>query len=176
MHHKRKRSVRREVKRMDEKSYRMAERESMTHGTIVGMPRTDKWCFRPEPLPLGDVPCNGKRHGKKKERKAKEICLVNGTHEWYRETEVKIEIRKTGKPGCYSCEACWEIRRNIPWYVKEYCDIHLYEYNVEVTLHTSTCIHCWKEKVKKSERKLDKNVARWGFYRPCVLKKRPIQW
>ena len=147
MHHRRSRTTRREVKRMDNKSYRKAEERALTKGSEDHPPQ-DRWGFRPEPLPLGDVPCNGKRHGKKKQRKAKDKCPVNRVHEWYKEDVTVLE-------WVYPYD--WQNRR---------------PYQVENKYHIETCIHCWKEK----KQRVYEHKHWWSSRYKLVLPKRPVRF
>jgi hypothetical protein len=121
MHHRRSRTSRREGKRLEDKAYRQAEKRAIDRG-VADTPPHDHWGYRTPSLPLGDVPCNGKRHGKKKAAKPKEKCPVNGTHEWYKE-ESTHEFTYI----------LWN-DKTLTW------TENVVEY---------TCIHCWKTKLHR---------------------------
>jgi hypothetical protein len=119
MHHRRSRNPRRECKRIDTKAYRQAEARALEKG-VADNPPQDSWHYKAEPLPLGDAPCNGKAHGKKKARKTKDKCPVNRVHEWYTEWSIKdYEYR------------LWN-DKVIRWTER---------------VQEKTCIHCWKAKL-----------------------------
>jgi hypothetical protein len=172
MHNKRKRSVRREIKRMDEKSYRAAEARAI-HNIEDGPPdnpRVDRYGYRPDPLPLGDIPCNGKRHSKRK-RPKKERCPVNGTHEWYREWIVREDFYVP----YHRCEICADRWNLVNWGCWSHGERHHYTERI----YLATCIHCWKEKKLKSEsdryRRRIPGYSRWGG-RKLVLPKRAVKF
>lgn len=162
MHHKRKRSTtRREVTRMDNKSYRAAESRVIHNADRApANPRTDRYSYRPEPLPLFDLPCNGTRHGKPKEPKKKKTPAhnpcPNGQHEWYEET---VE----GKDFILVCPH--DIERGYKQYYYRRCGCrHDFLTNdftrrwYKTFREQKTCIHCWKVRVMRT---WDENPFSW---------------
>jgi hypothetical protein len=126
-------------------------------------------------IPVEDGPCTGRVTPKKPTPK-KEKCPVNGTHEWYRETTVRVVDKFTNLNGYWNCEECRRIRKDGHWWCSRGCDKHTYDYKVEVTTRTATCIHCFKEqKPKATERILDSKIGRWKTYKPKAFKKRPVK-
>jgi hypothetical protein len=132
---------------MDDKSYRQAEARALRNGIESDTPRSDSWGYRPEPLPLGDVPSNGKVRSKR-ERKPKEKCPVNRVHEWYRE---EVEQETWHYPF-------WGER-------KPYTTLDRYK--------VKTCIHCWKEVKTKI---WVRGSYRASFRGRLVIPKRPVKF
>lgn len=175
MHYKRtKATSQHEMKRLDNKAYRAAEKLALQDETAVRprLPRSARW-ERPDPLPLGDVPCNGNRHGKKKARPKKEKCPINGTHEWYHETisEKDEWVLPTGR--WWTCFKC----RPHGWN-DHYCEEHRLVIPHTKTYKLSTCINCWTTKKTNPTFTDEKGqwISRWsrGYrYGRLVLKRRP---
>jgi hypothetical protein len=166
MHHRRSRTSRREGKRLEDKAYRQAEKRAIERG-VADTPPQDHWGYRSPLLPLGDVPCNGKRHGKKKAAKPKDRCPVNGTHEWYKEW-VEKEDYYVLYTRCLKCA-------NRGWGYVFGCSIHNTKHYYTIRVHLATCIHCWKTK------KLKVLGGRWGSWRETrvrnrTLPKRPVKF
>lgn len=166
MHHRRSRNPRREGKRLDTKAYRQAEQRGLDRG-VADTPPQESWHYRAAPLPLGDVPCNGKRHGKKKVRKAKDKCPVNGTHEWYKEW-VEASDFFVHYTRCIKCA-------ENGWGYVFGCAMHNEKHWYTVRKYNATCIHCWKTKTLKTL------GGRWGSWRETrvrdrKLPKRPVQF
>lgn len=194
MHHRRNRTTRREVKRMDNKSFRAAEQRALNKG-VEDHPPQDRWGFRPEALPLGDVPCNGKSHGKKKASKPRDRCSQGGAHEWYYEwTEVQEFFRDILR----TCDTCamerprwiaeherwhrqWSISYRI-WdcpYSYHWCRLHGTKRYYTVRTKIGTCLKCWKTKlVKKTDdlRELYPDRYYYGTKRQRFIPKRPVQF
>lgn len=154
MHHKRKRTSRRECARLDEKGYRSRAKQSLRNmeKPYLGRIPSDSWDYRPEPLPMGDVASQGKVRSKKK-RPKKEKCPINRVHEWYRETVWKDEPK-------YAYDSLYDLRT---WQV---IGTKKVEYKVK------TCIHCWK----KEEKKIYDRKPWWRGHYKVTLPKRPVRY
>lgn len=120
-------------------------------------------------LPIEDGPCTGKKMGKQT-RKPKEKCPVNGTHEWYTESETIRKHQDTGKSGYWKCDNCdfWSWQRRL-------CVEHLIRRFYTETVTTKTCIHCWTTKVKKSQPQWEDGKGKYPS-RNLRLKKRPLSF
>jgi hypothetical protein len=133
MHHKRiKRTTRHESKRQENKSYRQAVRRTL-EGAPPAAGRGYRYAtpasIRSVTLPLGDRPSTGKARAKIKQRKPKDRCSVNRTHEWYKE-EV-VETHRYDMPGFVRWNAMHTEAQRVTR-VRTY--------------RIATCIHCWKVK------------------------------
>lgn len=162
MHYKRKhgRTSRTEIRRLDQKSYRAAETRAIENGVVRGNPRTDRYSYRPEPLPIIDGVCNGPKHSKKKRPPKKEKCHVNRVHEWYKET---LEERDFWTPHV-RCDECLRLGRKGFYGPYVYgCRIHGEREYYNIHTHIATCIHCWKVKVLSTE-KVGDDGENWYFY------------
>lgn len=95
--------------------------------------------------PIEDGPCTGKAK-KKKPTPKKDKCPVNRTHEWYKE---------------------WV---EVPLYnYYDFCDRI---FGRKRRVFQATCIHCWKTKELKSERK----PPAWRTSKVKVLPKREVRF
>ena len=124
-------------------------------------------------LPVEDGSCMGKKRAAKP-RKPKEKCPVNGTHEWYTESETHHGYTDYGKPGYWRCDDChWEERG---FYTSKfiYCPAHLIRRPYTEVTKIKTCIHCWTEKKKYPVRTYDDGKRR--YLKNLVLKKRPLKF
>lgn len=151
MHHKNKRTVRKELKRLDHKSSRAKERTALDGGH-PGQARGMSWSNSiPQPPILDEV--GRHKSSKKRASPKKEKCPVNGTHEWYRETQVIEKIAVSGRNGYWSCQDCLKLRRDaLGWvYNVVFCSFHRVETPYTITARTATCIHCWKVKDKETK-------------------------
>jgi hypothetical protein len=98
--------------------------------------------------------CNGKSRAKHK-RPKKDKCPRNRVHEWYKET-----VTESGRYWWpYAAEPGMRV--------------------ISRTYEKWTCIHCWKEKVKKPRHRTPRRrwggghvAKRYGYYLP----KRPVQF
>lgn len=164
MHHKRKRTTRREVKRYDHKSARAKERTALDGGH-PGQARGMSWSNTiPQPPIIDEV---GLHKGKKKkQRPAKERCPVNRTHEWYREWQTIEKVHVSGRPGYWNCQDCRKLRQSGPYWFENFCPEHIVQTRYEVHARTDTCIHCWKVKVIKTEPSLWRLSKRKRPYLP----------
>lgn len=144
MHHKRtKTSCRKEIRRADNKSFRQQEDRAIERIDDRGpsLPRNDRWSYRPEPLPLGDVICTGRVNGNKKSRKPKAKLPKCSGHEWYEETVVEDKyVSHCTNEACrrYYCCGCFDERKGTWFTMKEW---------YTETRRQATCINCWKVRV-----------------------------
>lgn len=183
--HRRNRTTRREVKRLDTKAFRAAEQRAMDHS--VRNPRTDMWGRGPDlPIP-DDAPSNGKRHSKRT-RPKKSRCPINRKHEWARKWVENVETYHDMIRDCPICEVQskkW-IERKERWaerygdsfdprwnpYNPRWCDRHgpLKSYTTRAKI--ATCIHCGESKRESYE------SDRWGSWRTSrkrTLPKRTVK-
>lgn len=182
MHHKRKRSsTRTEIKRMDNKSYRAAVARSIENGTVKGNPRTDRWSYRPEPLPIIDGICNGSSHSKKARPKKSKPTKPKCRHEWYHETAVEDHFYLIcTKPVCdnsharwardpwsyHACNGCWDHKSysygDDTWTIKTKHWSEKVWY--KITKEQATCINCWEVRVYNVDDPTDSRHAWRGRY------------
>jgi hypothetical protein len=147
MHHRRNRTTRREIKRLDSKAFRMAEKEALERPPSV--PPSDCWGRGAElPIP-DDAPSNGRRRSKRV-RKPKQRCSVNGSHEWYKE-RVDHEIPFYPYP--------WQADREVRY--------------LRYSVLEHTCIHCWVTKL--TDRVYDEPNLRIARRNRLTLPKRKVK-
>lgn len=112
MHHKNKRTVRKEVKRLDHKSARAKTRTAIdggTPGAVHGM----SWSNTLPQPPVVDEVGRHKKSSKKAAPK-KDKCPCNDKHEWYKEWVVEDEtfllysweVRRYR----WTCIHCWKVK------------------------------------------------------------------
>lgn len=191
MHHRRSRTTRREVNRMDSKRFRAAEKAALDRPPSA-LP-SDHWGRGPE-LPIPDVSSSGKVRGKKVTPK-KSRCPLGGAHEWYREWVEEKDYKTECLDYCSTCEVQREKwrdererwKRDYGWdynkwdcpYRAWYCQLHGEKKWFTRRRKIATCINCWEVKIEKvtdnyyelfpTERRY-----RWRRYKP-VLPKRPVK-
>lgn len=174
MHHKHKRTVRKELKRYDHKSARAKEKTALDGGH-PGQARGMSWSNSiPQPPIVDEVGLYKKMRGKK--RPPKERCPVNGTHEWYRETVTRTEVHISGRQGYWDCESCRVLRAEASgegWYWRTYCPAHKIETPYEVQTNLATCIHCWVEKKRVKQPRTWRLISRERPYKPRQAYRRP---
>lgn len=155
MHHKHKRTVRKEVKRYDHKSARAKEKTALDGGH-PGQARGMHWSNSlPQPPIIDEVGLHKSR--KKKASPKKEKCPVNGTHEWYREWTTVKKIHVSAKRGYWDCQDCRKAMNEGFWYDRHYCLVHEVRTPYEIHTCLDTCIHCWKERTPKAHKRYS-----WG--------------
>lgn len=193
MHHRRSRNPRREGKRLDNKAYRQAENRAMERG-VSDNPPQDSWRYRPEPLPLGDVPCNGKTHGNKKKSKKRDRCPEGGAHEWYYEWLEEKDFKRDAVSDCHICvpeRAKWiaqheRWKRDYGWdysmwqcpYRPWWCTEHGTKKWFTRRKKIATCLKCWKQITKKVTDDYDELFPRTTNWRgrPFYLPKRQVKF
>ncbi len=148
MHHKNKRTVRKELKRLDHKSSRAKTRTALDGGH-PGQARGMSWSNTIPQPPIVDEVGLHKSKKKKKASPKKEKCPVNGTHEWYREWTDVQKVHVSAKSGYWSCQDCRKAMDDAPWYARRYCPDHIVETPYEIHTCLDTCIHCWVEREPK---------------------------
>lgn len=158
MHHKHKRTTRKEIKRYGHKSARQRA-DAAIKGGRPGQARGASWSNTIPQPPILDEVGKHKKMTKKSSPK-KEKCPVNGTHEWYREwTEVQ-KVHVTASHGYWACQDCRKVMNETAWYDRRYCPVHMVETPYEIHTCLDTCIHCWKERLPKK-----KGYSQWKMYR-----------
>lgn len=196
MNHRRNRSTRREVKRLDHKAFRQAERRGMdeTQDNV----RTDMW-GRGADLPIPeDAPSNGRRHSKRK-RVAKQRCSEGGAHAWERKTtHTKDFFRRVIKEPCATCiiraadwdrQEKWATERGLseddffyrygnPYTrgaTRGWCSDHGEKVEYTITKVHATCTKCGETKLVSSES--DAWELRWGsdYKKKLTLPKRTVK-
>ena len=174
MHHKNKRTVRKEVKRHDHKSAR-AKAKVAVQGGPIKLARSDSWSNTiPQPPIIDEVGPHKK--SKKKGAPKKEKCPVNGTHEWYREWTTVKEVHVSAKRGYWDCQDCRKAMRESTWYERRYCPAHEVRTPYEYETCLDTCIHCWKErkpKRHKSSWHIPYRISRQTVAKPRTAYRRP---
>lgn len=169
MNHRRNRTTRREIKRMDSKTFRMAEKEALDRPPSV--PPSDCWGRGAElPIP-DDAPSNGKRRSKRVP-KPKERCSKGGSHKFVKVwSEQKDYFRRTLHGYCAKCEELsGDWKRHTTFMIREgyrpegYYDDPYSTYDRWAICHdhgekvfytirklTGTCSKCGKTHLFKSE-------------------------
>lgn len=180
--HRRNRTTRREVKRLDSKAFRMAEKRGAYRN-----PRTDMWGRGPDlPVP-DDAPSNGSRRSKRR-RPKKDRCSVNRKHEWYREWVEKTDFYRRTVHNCETCATESEkwIKQRSRWaeifgyeldtwrnpYNPRWCNLHGEKVYYTTRTKIATCIHCGVSKREAYE------TDRWNWRsdRKRVLPKRTVKF
>jgi hypothetical protein len=134
-----------EDKRQGHKTARQETRRVLENGVMPKVAHGVHWAPSIEQPPLPDDAVTGGPKPKKKARKPKERCPVNGTHEWYREEGIETE----------HFGGHWH------WWRK---DFWVEKYTRDYTVQTRTCIHCWK--VQKRSRNEFGYYRGWSPWRP----------
>ncbi len=147
MHHKNKRTTRKEVKRLDHKSARAKTRNAIDGGH-PGQARGMSWSNTiPQPPIIDEVGLHKSK--KKKASPKKEKCPVNGTHEWYREWTTIQRVYISASHGYWTCQDCRKVMNETTWNDRRYCPAHMVKTPYEIHTCLDTCIHCWKERLPK---------------------------
>lgn len=195
MHHRRSRNPRREGKRLDNKAYRGAESRAIENGVSNG-PLYDRWGYRPKPLPLGDVPCESDRRGKRKKGgKKRTRCPEGGAHEWYYEWLEEREFFRDYVRNCENCAVQREkwIAEKERWkrlwgyeykmyecpYNPIWCHLHGEQHFYTKRTKIGTCLKCWTVKTVKRTSDLDElypDRSLYGYPRKRYLPKRSVKF
>lgn len=174
MHHKRtKTSSRKEISRADNKSFRQQEARAIERIDDRGpsLSRNDRWNYRPQDLPLGDVICTGRVNGDKKARKPKLKLPKCSSHEWYEETVIEHKAySRCVRDGCrvWGCTGCWdEYFRHREREIERFTE----------TRRQATCINCWEVRVYEKIDSRYPNGRRpysWGKKRRKIRTQDPV--
>lgn len=170
MHHKNKRTVQKEVKRLDHKSARAKARTALDGGPAQ-LARSTGWSNTVPQPPITDEVGRHKSR-KKKPTVKKQRCPINGTHEWYREVLTETRINRHSKPGYWKCVDCRALYERDAWYDRHYCPDHLIEDPYEVITRLDTCIHCWAKREKVTEPDYWRLYSRQRPYKPRTAYRR----